>query len=144
MTTFKSCRRMLLQAVIASLRGGKGFRVMVRRKKKKKASLLPLPQRVGIGLTQALAAHAFGVTLDDLRSCKRAAPRAAIARQVAMYLSYVVFKLSMPQIAEGFGRDRATARHACDRVEKLRNDRDFDRALTWLIALMRTAAENAS
>lgn len=108
---------------------------------KTKTPLLPLKARAGIGLTQAVAAHAYGVTLREILSCKRARPRAAIARQVAMYLSHVVFGFSVAQITEAFGRDRTTVRHACLLVEKLREDREFDRALDWLATLVRSASE---
>lgn len=50
----------------------------------------------------------------------------ARARQIAMYLSHVVFGLSLSEIGKAFGRDRTTVSYACALIEDMRDDRDFD------------------
>ncbi len=93
------------------------------------------------GMTQIVVAHAYGVTLDELRARKRGARRAALARQVAMYLAHVVFSMNMASVARGFGRDRSTAFHAIQRVEEMREDPELNRTLGWLEATLRGVAE---
>jgi len=66
-----------------------------------------------------------------LRSRGRAAP-ISLARQMAMYLAHVAFRLSFTQVGQLFGRDRTTVAHACGVIEDLRDDQIIDRALTVL------------
>lgn len=93
-----------------------------------------------LGLAQIITAHAYGVPLDSLMAATRKDRRVAEARQVAMYLAHVVFRMSLAEIARGFGRDRTTARHACRHVEELREDPGRDRLIAWLEATLRLAA----
>jgi len=93
-----------------------------------------------LGVAQIMVAHVYGVPLDSLLATTRKGRRAAEARQVAMYLAHVVFRMNLAEIARGFGRDRTTARHACRHVEELREDPARDRLLAWLEALLRQAA----
>lgn len=46
--------------------------------------------------------------------------------QIAMYVCHVALRLSMTDVARGFGRDRTTVGYACARVEDRREDRAFD------------------
>jgi len=92
------------------------------------------------GLARMMAAQAYEVPLEDVAAATRRHPRAALARQVAMYLSHVVFGMTMSQIAFEFGRDRTTASHACHRIEEMREDPDLDRLLEWLEKQLRGAA----
>ena len=62
------------------------------------------------------------------------------ARQTAMYLLHVVCGFTLTEVAALFGRDRATASHACHRIEDLRDDPCFDRRLTQLENLLCNAA----
>ena len=94
----------------------------------------------GTGLAQAVVAHLYDVSMDDLKAGTRRGARAAFARQVVMYLLHVVYGLSMSDVAQTFGRDRSTAAHACHRVEDLRDDPQFDRQLAHLENLLREAA----
>lgn len=96
------------------------------------------PQRAG--LAKAIAAHAFGVTLEEMRSETRGHPRTALARQVAMYLSHIVFGMTMSEVAHVFMRHKATAHHAMRHIEGLRDDVEFDRSLYVLEATLRNAA----
>ena len=93
------------------------------------------------GLTRMMAANAYEVPLEDVAASTRKNPRAALARQVAMYLAHVVFGMTMSEIAFEFGRDRTTASHACHRIEEMREDPDLDRLLEWLETQLRGAAQ---
>jgi chromosomal replication initiation ATPase DnaA len=77
-------------------------------------------------------AEDFGVTLAELVAPSRGSPRAALARQVAMYLCHIGFALSFEAVGRLFARDRTTVAHACRVVEDRRDDRWFDRRLALL------------
>lgn len=47
-------------------------------------------------------------------------------QQIAMYVCHVGLRLTMTDIARGFGRDRTTVGYACARVEDRRDDHAFD------------------
>lgn len=100
------------------------------------------PARAGIA--QAVVAHAYGVTLEDMSADTRGAPRAALARQIAMYLAHIVFAMTIDEIAHAFARHRTTAHHALKRVEELREDPDLDRTLHFLETMLRNAAGRAA
>jgi chromosomal replication initiation ATPase DnaA len=95
----------------------------------------------GLGVTQILVAHVYGVSLDALLAATRKGRRAAEARQVAMYLAHVALRMNLAAVARNFGRDRATARHACRRVEEMREDPERDRLLARLEMLLRDSAQ---
>jgi chromosomal replication initiation ATPase DnaA len=90
-----------------------------------------------IGLAQAVAAHAYGLSLDQLQERNRLA---AHARQVAMYLAAVGLRRSLRETGRGFGRDHKAIAHACRRIEEAREDPAFDRTVEWLETLVRRAA----
>lgn len=93
-----------------------------------------------VGVAIVLVAQVYAVPLDALTAATRTGQRAAEARQVAMYLAHVVFRMSLAGVARGFGRDRTTVRHACRQVEQRREDPELDRFVAWLEALLRHAA----
>jgi chromosomal replication initiation ATPase DnaA len=95
-------------------------------------------------IAQALVAHVYGVEAKDMRSAKRSNPRAALARQIAMYLSHIVLKLSFTQIGVAFGRNRSTACHALHHVENMREDPELDRTLLQLEVLLRETVGDAA
>ena len=105
-------------------------------------SVSPSPYRVQIA--QRVVAQAFGVTVGEIRASTRRQPHVALARQIAMYLSHVVFKMSLAQVAEAFGRHRSTASHALHLVENLRDDPQLDRTVGYLEALLRGSAGHCS
>jgi chromosomal replication initiation ATPase DnaA len=100
------------------------------------------PQRAD--LAKAIAAHAFGVTLEEMRTETHGHPHTALARQVAMYLSHIVFGMTMSEVAHAFLRHKTTAHHALRRIEGLRDDAEFDRSLYRLEATLRSAAGRAA
>lgn len=77
----------------------------------------------------------FRIPALALRSRGRAAP-ISLARQMAMYLAHVAFRLSFTEVGQLFDRDRTTVAHACGVIEDLRDDRNIDRALTILAAAL--------
>jgi chromosomal replication initiation ATPase DnaA len=83
-------------------------------------------------LMEAVTAAAFAVPVDDLRAPSRRTAAVAFARQSAMYLAHVVLRLSFSTIGRLFHRDRTTAAHACQLVEKRRDDPAIDRLLDML------------
>jgi chromosomal replication initiation ATPase DnaA len=95
-------------------------------------------------IAQALVAHVYGVDVKDMRSEKRSNPRAALARQIAMYLSHIVLKMSFTEIGMMFGRNRSTACHALHHVENMRDDPELDRTLLQLEVLLRQAVGGAA
>jgi len=87
---------------------------------------------------QIAVASAYGISISDLRAGGREA-KTAEARQVAMYLTHVVFEVSHAEIGRGFGRNRSTALYAARRVEEMRDDPAIDATLTALEAALRGA-----
>lgn len=77
-------------------------------------------------------AAVFEVDIQDLCATTRRSPRAAFARQVAMYLAHVVCRLSLTEVGVLFARDRTTVAHACELVEDRRDDPDLDGRLEHL------------
>jgi chromosomal replication initiation ATPase DnaA len=101
------------------------------------------PLREQIWLVQAAVAHVTGVSLTDLCASTRRCPRVAFARQIAMYLSHVVFHMRLSDVARAFGRDCSTVAYAFHRIEELREDPELDRTLAWLEAMLRRTARDA-
>lgn len=81
---------------------------------------------------RALAASVLDLAPADLETTTRGVARAALARQIAMYLAHVSFEMSLAKVADAFGRDRSTVAHACHRIEDLREEPRFD---SWLDGL---------
>lgn len=79
----------------------------------------------------------FGISREHLGSVSRGRARVALARQVAMYLCHVAFRLSLTDVGRIFRRDRTTVSHACGVVEDLRDDPRFDRVLDMLERIVR-------
>jgi Bacterial dnaA protein helix-turn-helix len=85
-------------------------------------------EQAAAGLAQlavGLVAIGFGIAPEQILSPSRRAP-IVFARQSAMYLVHVVFRISLSQVGRAFGRDRTTASHACHVVEDAREDRQID------------------
>jgi chromosomal replication initiation ATPase DnaA len=77
-------------------------------------------------------AAVFEVDVRDLSAATRRSPRAAFARQVAMYLAHVVCGLSLTEVGGLFARDRTTVAHACEVIEDRRDDPELDGRLEHL------------
>lgn len=92
-------------------------------------------------LAQFIACQIYGVPVEEVRKATRGRPLVARTRQVAVHLARVVFAMTHKQLAAEFGRDRSTVKHACDQIERLREDSaEFDSTLRWMETLLRRAA----
>lgn len=76
-----------------------------------------------------IAAAMFSVSSKELRKPGRTALPVSRVRQIAMYVAHVVLRMTMSEVGAGFGRDRTTVLHACQVVEDLRDDSEFDRVV---------------
>jgi len=83
-------------------------------------------------LMEEAVAAAFAVPANELRAPSRRTAGAAFARQCAMYLAHVAMGLSLCAVGRIFHRHRTTAAHACQLVEKRRDDPAIDRRLDML------------
>ncbi len=81
-----------------------------------------------------LVARAHGVDARALQAATRQRAPVALARQTAMYLAHVSCGLTLSETGRGFGRDRTTVAHACERTEDRRDAADTDLALDCLEA----------
>lgn len=79
-----------------------------------------------------VVAAVFDVDIHELCAATRRSPRAAFARQVAMYLAHTVCGLSLTEVGALFARDRTTVAHACEVVEDRRDEADLDGRLEHL------------
>lgn len=77
-----------------------------------------------------IAAALFNVSGKDIRKPGRSCLGVSRVRQVAMYVAHVVLRLNMADIGKAFGRDRTTVLYACQLIEDLRDDDEFDRIIT--------------
>lgn len=84
-----------------------------------------------------ITAALFNVSGKDLRRPGRMSQEVARVRQIAMYVTHVILRMSMRDVGRGFGRDRTTVIHACHLIEDMRDDADFDAvvAMTERVAL---------
>lgn len=73
-----------------------------------------------------LVAALFNVSGRDLRRPGRCTVGVARVRQIGMYVAHVVLRLNMTEVGRGFGRDRTTVQYACQLIEDMRDDPDFD------------------
>jgi hypothetical protein len=64
----------------------------------------------------------FRVAESEMASQSRARAEVAFARQVAMYLAHVCYRLTYQEVADAFGRERTTVAHACAVVEDRRDE----------------------
>ena len=92
--------------------------------------------RARADIAMAMAAGACGTRVEHVAGGSRDV-RNAFARQVAMYLASVGFGMSLGRVAQAFGRDRSTVRHACMVIEERRENPGFDQ---WMDALEASVA----
>lgn len=79
-------------------------------------------QLISVDLIQKTVADHYGLLLADMTSRRRPA-RIAFPRQIAMYLSRKLTRLSLVEIGESFGkRDHGTVIHACRKVKTEMDD----------------------
>lgn len=90
-------------------------------------------------LTADIVGYALKRPGAEIFNEARGTPDAVFARQVAMYLCYTGFELSLARVAVAFERDRSTVSHACHRIEDRRDDPAFDQWIESLEAMVRQA-----
>jgi chromosomal replication initiation ATPase DnaA len=95
-------------------------------------------------LSAGIVGYALGVPSESIFSHGKISSEARYARQLAMYLCYTAFGLSLTRIAMAFGRDRSTVSYACHRVEDRRDEPQFDRWIESLEAMARQAPETGA
>lgn len=96
-------------------------------------------QRASLALF--VSGQVYAVPVEEMRKPTRGRPRAAMARQVAIYLARRVFHLSQRELAAEFRRDRSTVHHACHLVQGMREgSAEFDSTLSWMETLLRRTA----
>lgn len=72
------------------------------------------------------------IAFERIHGVSRGTAHEANARHLAMYLCHVIGGFTFTSLAIHYCRDRTTIRHACTRIEKLRDDSEFDSALSCL------------
>lgn len=77
-----------------------------------------------------ITAALFNVSSKELRRPGRTSQEVARVRQIAMYVTHVILRVSMRDVGRGFGRDRTTVVHACHLIEDMREDADFDQIVS--------------
>ena len=77
------------------------------------------------GICASAAATVLGAPPQAIATRTRQAIIAR-ARQFAIYLHHVALGETLTTCARLFARDRATVRHACARIEDMRDDPHFD------------------
>ncbi len=84
---------------------------------------------------QKLVCHQFKIKLAQLKS-KNNSPKIAFPRQVAMYLSKELTKVSLPEIGKKFGgKHHTTVLHSIRKIEKMRSeDSEFNKEINTLIS----------
>ncbi len=80
----------------------------------------------------AAVAQVFGLTAPQISCATRGRANAALARQVAMYVTHVSCGMNLTDVGILFSRDRTTVSHACAVIEDRRDDPVFDRVLELL------------
>ena len=88
-------------------------------------------------IIERMVADVFDIDCDYLRLSTRGQARVALARQVAMYIAHVGCGVSLTEVGTMFGRDRTTVSHACEVVEKRRDNGDFDHAIELIELVIR-------
>ncbi|MBB6012299.1 MULTISPECIES: helix-turn-helix domain-containing protein [Aquamicrobium] len=89
-----------------------------------------------------IASALFSLSSKELRKPGRTSQPVARVRQIAMYVAHVVLRLSMGDVGRGFGRDRTTVVHACQTIEDLRDDPEFDRVVHMFEQIASAAFRN--
>ncbi|MDR7031715.1 chromosomal replication initiation ATPase DnaA [Mesorhizobium sp. BE184] len=89
-----------------------------------------------------IVAAFFAVSSKELRKAGRTAVPVSRVRQIAMYVAHVVLQLTQAEVGRGFGRDRTTVLHACQVIEDMRDDQEFDRVVQVVERIAHAAFRN--
>lgn len=94
-------------------------------------------------LVMAAVSLDFGIADCGVYSETKGTSRASFARQMAMYLTHIVYEINLSRVARAFSRDRSTAVHACRIIEDSREDPIIDEKLIRLEAFLEGAPKPA-
>lgn len=83
----------------------------------------------------------FEIDEHHIEAATRGKAPTARARQVAMYMAHIGWRMTLTDVGRLFGRDGTTVAHACEAIEDLRDDPGFDRRLDLLEKALRCLAE---
>ncbi|WP_416878647.1 helix-turn-helix domain-containing protein [Litorimonas sp.] len=89
------------------------------------------------GLAIAAVALEFGIAEPDLIDPPCASPHLRFTRQLAMYLTHIVYELNPTHIARIFLKDRSTVAHALKVIEDCREDAVLDMKIIRLENFLR-------
>lgn len=90
------------------------------------------------------AARMFRITVEDLMGTRRV-QHFSLARQVVFYVARKELGVSLPVIAERFGRDHTTILHGIRKIEKLiRQDKELARNVEVLTRMFNDPAPVAA
>lgn len=89
-----------------------------------------------------IVAAFFSVSSKELRKSGRTNVPVSRVRQIAMYVAHVVLRLTQAEVGRGFGRDRTTVLHACQVIEDMRDDQEFDRVVQVVERIAHAAFRN--
>jgi chromosomal replication initiator protein len=89
---------------------------------------------VSVEKIQKLVCHQFKIKLAQLKS-KNNSPKVAFPRQIAMYISKELTKVSLPEIGKKFGgKHHTTVLYSLRKIEKMRHeDPEFNKEINTLI-----------
>ncbi len=90
-------------------------------------------------MVACLVAIEFGVQAESLFAPKRGRTSLSFVRQIAMYLTAIVYEVSLAGVARAFKRDPSTVSHACQLVEDMRDDPALDAILNRLETVLASA-----
>ncbi|MBE0461004.1 MAG: chromosomal replication initiator protein DnaA [Candidatus Aminicenantes bacterium] len=84
---------------------------------------------------QKIVCHKYKITLSQMKA-KNNSPKIALPRQIAMYLSKKLTKVSLPEIGRKFGgKHHTTVIHSIRKIENLcSEDHEFNKELNSLIS----------
>ena len=83
-------------------------------------------------MAKEIVCEAHGLSHVELLGPDRGGAHQAFARQISMYLSHVVGRLTLAEIAQTFDRDRSTVSHACINIEDRRDSPIFDLQIDYM------------
>jgi hypothetical protein len=89
-------------------------------------------RRLARRIVETVVASVLGISPPRLKGRGPQTAEAVLARQIAMYLLHVAFRLPMIAVGEAFRRDRTTVTHACHMIEDGRDDPRFDQLIDEL------------
>jgi chromosomal replication initiator protein len=96
-------------------------------------------RQVSVENIQKTVADYFKIKVADMHAKSRSRS-VARPRQIAMYLTKELTRLSLPEIGQSFGgRDHTTVLHACRQVASLRDAQaDVQRDVSFLLQVLRS------